>query len=61
MTKRSDNQRVDKRGEAHLNLQLERYIVNVYKNDSGIDFEVNLTTEDDDLQRVTGEHFLALP
>lgn len=61
MTKRSDNQRVDKRGEAHLNLQLERYVVNTYENDFGIDFEVNLTTEadvvDEDLQRVTGEHF----
>jgi hypothetical protein len=61
MTKRSDNQRVDKRGEAHLNLQLERYVVNAYKNDFGIDFEVNLTTEadveGDDLQQVTGEHF----
>ncbi|WP_353635504.1 DUF4365 domain-containing protein (plasmid) [Halobacterium sp. NMX12-1] len=61
MTKRSDNQRVDKRGEAHLNLQLERYVVNAYENDFGIDFEVNLTTEadveGDDLQQVTGEHF----
>ena len=61
MTKRSDNQRLDKRGEAHLNLQLERYVVNVYENDFGLDFEVNLTAEDsvkdDDLQRVTGEHF----
>jgi len=61
MTKRSDNQRLDKRGEAHLNLQLERYVVNAYENDFGIDFEVNLTkegdTEDDDLQQVTGEHF----
>lgn len=61
MTKRSDKQRLDKRGEAHLNLQLERYVVNAYENDFGLDFEVNLTTgddvEDDDLQRVTGEHF----
>jgi len=61
MTKRSGNQRVDKRGEAHLNLQLEQYVVNAYENDFGIDFEVNLTTEadieHDDLQRVTGEHF----
>lgn len=61
MTKRSDNQRVDKRGEAHLNLQLERYVVNAYENDFGIDFEVNLTNrsdiENDNLQRVTGEHF----
>lgn len=61
MTKRSDNQRVDKRGEAHLNLQLERYVVNAYENDFGIDFEVNLTDEDaanpNNLQQVTGEHF----
>lgn len=61
MTKRSDNQRLDKRGEAHLNLQLERYVVNAYENDFGIDFEVNLTTKadakDDDLQQITGEHF----
>jgi hypothetical protein len=48
MTKRSGNQRVDKRGEAHLNLQLEQYVVNAYENDFGIDFEVNLTTEADD-------------
>lgn len=61
MTKRSNNQRLDKRGESHLDLQLERYVVNPYENDFGIDFEVNLTTEagveNDDLQQVTGEHF----
>lgn len=61
MTKRSDNQRLDKRGEAHLELLLERYVVNAYENDFGIDFEVNLTSEanveDEDLRRVTGEHF----
>lgn len=61
MTKRSDTQRLDTRGEAHLNLQLEQYVVNAYENDFGIDFEVNLTTEadaeDDNLQQVTGEHF----
>lgn len=61
MTKRSNKQRLDKRGEAHLNLQLERYVVNPYENDFGLDFEVNLTdqdsVEDDNLQQVTGEHF----
>jgi len=61
MTNRSGNQRVDTRGEAHLNLQLERYVVNAYENDFGIDFEVNLTAETDvegdNLQKVTGEHF----
>jgi len=61
MTKRSDNQRLDQRGEAHLNLQLERYVVNAYENDFGIDFEVNLTAdagvESENLQKVTGDHF----
>lgn len=61
MTKRSDNQRVNKRGEARLNLQLERYVVNAYENDFGIDFEVNLTNDEDvddeNLQKVIGDHF----
>lgn len=43
MTKRSEQQRLDRRGEAHLELQLEKYGVNSYENDFGLDFEVNLT------------------
>lgn len=59
MPKRSKQQRLDQRGENHLRLQLERYVVNTYENDFGLDFEVNLTHEekDDEYQEVTGDHF----
>ena len=59
MTKRTEQQEVDQRGEGILTAQLGRYVVNDFDNDFGIDFAVNLTEsgEDSNYKSVQGDHF----
>lgn len=59
MTKRDRAQQLDKQGEAYVEGVLSEFIVNRVDNDFGIDFDVTLTSSEDDgdLQEVTGSHF----